>query len=376
MVKKLTSKPSKKISPVAVFIVVGFALTGSIIHMSTKAGTPFFGIEPENGTLSAPATKVTDTAASGGVAIKFGSEPISPPPPTTYSCTKNLAVGGNIQSFSDSLASGQTGCLRGGTYNTGSLTFRSSGATLASTPGERAIINMGTSGSTVSSSTSGMVLKRLDFVTTNVHTMRIFGSRTVLENNYFTNKNATTAGACVGVGGSADRPDAVIIRGNKFDKCGGDKLNHGIYALSNTNMQITDNIFWGSGGYNIQLYPQADRAVVRHNVIDGSREMSTRGGVVIDGTWGGNHTLEYNVLAYANFDAAIIQRVVTGNKANSNCFFGNNANTSGSGITVTGSVNADPKFVNRTGRDYRLASGSGCLSTVQYDTAAKINAVW
>ncbi len=163
----------------------------------------------------------------------------------SYACTKTLDVGGDVQSFSDSLTSGQTGCLRGGTYDTESLSFRSSGAIVASYPGERATLNMGSSGATLSSDTEGMVLKRLNFVTTNVHTIRVFGSKSILEYNYFTNENAPTAGACVGVGSSSDQPDAVIVRGNKFENCGGDKLNHGIYALSSTNLQIIDNIFWG-----------------------------------------------------------------------------------------------------------------------------------
>ncbi len=104
--------------------------------------------------------------------------------------------------------------------------------------------------------------------------------------------------------------------------------------------------------------------------------MSSRGGLVIDGDNGDQHVIEHNILAHTNFDAAIIQRTGSGHEANYNCFYDNSASVSGSEITQTGNVTADPNFASRSGRDYRLSPNSGCLAVVQYDTAAKINEVW
>jgi hypothetical protein len=62
---------NKKLVPVAVLAV--FVVIGVLLLSATRAATPFLSLEPENGTLAGTASKVTDTIASGGSAIKFGS---------------------------------------------------------------------------------------------------------------------------------------------------------------------------------------------------------------------------------------------------------------------------------------------------------------
>lgn len=51
-----------------------FAVVGTILLFSSKAATPFASIEPETGIKTANATLVTDQTASGGSAVKFGTE--------------------------------------------------------------------------------------------------------------------------------------------------------------------------------------------------------------------------------------------------------------------------------------------------------------
>ncbi len=54
-------------------IVIGvFVVLGGLYLVASHAATPFVSTEPETGTLSGCASMVTDTAASGGSAIKFG----------------------------------------------------------------------------------------------------------------------------------------------------------------------------------------------------------------------------------------------------------------------------------------------------------------
>jgi hypothetical protein len=66
------SRFSKNNSP---FLVVAgmFAVAGIIFVFRSSAAVTSVSVEPEQGTLSGPVTKVTDTAASGGSYVRFGS---------------------------------------------------------------------------------------------------------------------------------------------------------------------------------------------------------------------------------------------------------------------------------------------------------------
>jgi hypothetical protein len=63
---------NKKLMPLLVLAV--FVIAGSVWYAASKAATPFVAAEPENGTISAPAAKVTDSGASGGSAVAFKAE--------------------------------------------------------------------------------------------------------------------------------------------------------------------------------------------------------------------------------------------------------------------------------------------------------------
>jgi hypothetical protein len=62
---------SRKI-PIIVLILC-FAAVGAILIFTTHAATPFVAAEPENGSLTSPASIVTDSSASNTKAVKFGS---------------------------------------------------------------------------------------------------------------------------------------------------------------------------------------------------------------------------------------------------------------------------------------------------------------
>jgi phospholipase C len=55
----------------AVLLVAGFAIIGSLLIVNTKATTPTASKEAESGTITAPATLVNDTSASGSKAVRF-----------------------------------------------------------------------------------------------------------------------------------------------------------------------------------------------------------------------------------------------------------------------------------------------------------------
>ena len=90
-------------------LLVMVSLAGVGLHFlnGSQAATPFVSTEAENGTITAPATSVTDTLASGGRATRFttGTTPPPPPPPPAGAgcyinsvaapCTGGGTVGGS-----------------------------------------------------------------------------------------------------------------------------------------------------------------------------------------------------------------------------------------------------------------------------------------
>jgi hypothetical protein len=103
----------------------------------------------------------------------------------------------------------------------------------------------------------------------------------------------------------------------------------------------------------------------RINVIDGGPD-TVRGGIVIGGD--DDHTssdnrIERNVIAYAA-DYGIYSnwqgRTGSGNVARYNCVWGaGTANIdAGDGLVASGNVTADPRFLDRDDRDYRLAAAA------------------
>jgi len=53
--------------------VVAFGVVGSLLLLTSHAATPTASLEAENGTISAAASTVSDTTASGSLAVKFGN---------------------------------------------------------------------------------------------------------------------------------------------------------------------------------------------------------------------------------------------------------------------------------------------------------------
>lgn len=63
--------------------VFAFAAIGVVLLIVTKAATPTASFESEGGTVTAPATRITDASASGGSALRFGAG-TAPPGETTF----------------------------------------------------------------------------------------------------------------------------------------------------------------------------------------------------------------------------------------------------------------------------------------------------
>jgi hypothetical protein len=213
------------------------------------------------------------------------------------------------------------------------------------------------------------------------NTVQIYGTDFTLERSDIT--NAWRGRSCLMLGdpsaGAAVRP---VIRSNRFYECGNKangNLDHAIYANRVDGGLITENVFWNSAAYAIQLYPNAYNTVFSHNVIDGGG--SSRGGVIFgsesSGVPSSGNTVEYNVISYSatyNIESWWGGSAGTNNIARSNCLYGAQAGAvkDAGGLSLAGNVVRDPKFVNRSARDLRLQQSSPCLKVVRYDAAARL----
>jgi hypothetical protein len=180
--------------------------------------------------------------------------------------------------------------------------------------------------------------------------------------------------------GSAIRP---VIRGNVFHDCGAtahDNLDHAIYAASVVRGEIVDNVFANSAAYAIQLYPNAQRTHVARNVIDGGRD-TVRGGIVIGGdddNESRGNVVERNVITHTPW-AGIYSywsgSTGGGNVVRDNCMWATeDAVDDRGGLVVRGNAVADPRFRDRTHRDYRLGGDSRCVGVLGGRAAAAISA--
>jgi hypothetical protein len=274
-----------------------------------------------------------------------------------------------------SLAPGQTGCLRRGVYSTDELDVRRGGRNgapirLRSFPGERArlvgIVH-------VREGANNVVFSRLTFEGTGgANTIKIYSHDVVVEYSDITN---TWRGQSCMILGSDEAGAAVrtIVRRNRFHECGdpdNDNKDHSIYAANLQGGRIIGNRFWNHTARAIQLYPNADRNLVARNVIDGGPP-SVRGGIVIgseDEYSSSGNVIERNIIAYAtewnvytNWNGA----TGTDNVVRYNCIWAGgegNIETDDGGLRAHGNVIANPLFVNRAARDYRLRRASPCRS--------------
>ena len=281
------------------------------------------------------------------------------------------------QRLADSLRPGKTGCLRRGVYdetNDGYVLRLDRGGTeqrritIRSFPGERAKL-LGIV--YIVSDADYVTLRNLAIEGTGDHnTVKIYATGVVVRNNDIT--NASRGESCMILGSDSDgqavRPS---IRQNRFHDCGSsanDNKDHAIYVANAANGQIVGNVFWGTSGYSIHLYPHAVGMRVSRNIIDGGPP-SVRGGVLLAGDSAYTSTdnvVESNVIAYAdtyNVTSDWEGSTGTGNVVRSNCLWqgkDGNINTSNGGFTASSNTIAPPRFVNRARHDYRLKPGSKC----------------
>ncbi len=282
------------------------------------------------------------------------------------------------QKLADSLAAGDTGCLRGGTYsgtmNVSSGGTRSAPITITSYPGERATI---VGRVWVKDSANFVNVSSLDLDGRNGSNLvgpMINGDDVAFTDNDITNGHTAI---CISLGATTyGRAYRTVIARNRVHNCGklpAANLDHGIYVENSTGAQIVDNVFYDNADRGVQLYPDAQGTYVARNVIDGNGE-----GVLIAGgaeEFGpratSNSTIENNIITNSTVRHNVeswwgTSLVGQNNVVRNNCIYGgardsdNHGLAAPDGFTATSNLFVDPLYANRAAKDFRLGSNSEC----------------
>ena len=324
-----------------------------LAFLLTVACSAFASFAPSGAKAAVTCTKVASTtgsdSASGTAAAPFR--------------TAQRLVG--------SLSSGQTGCLRAGTYSADDqVKVSNPGITLASYPGERARLEgrlwiaEGANGVTV----QDLVLDGVN--SGDLPSPTVNADDAVFHNNEVTNEHTAI---CFDLGNSDyGRAARTLIEANRIHDCGqlpATNHDHGIYVARADDTVIRDNLIYRNADRGIQLYPDAQHSTITGNVIDGNGE-----GIIFSGASGdasSNNLVEHNLITNAQVRYNVESYypsgnpIGTGNVVRNNCIWGGaEGNIEGPGYSATGNIFANPLYVDRASGNFALQDGSPCADVL------------
>jgi hypothetical protein len=278
----------------------------------------------------------------------------------------------------DGLASGETGCLRGGTYEFSELLLTEPGITLAPYESERATLrgDIKVLPDAEDATIEGLILNGAGGE--QEIGPRIYADGVVLRGNEITNEHT---GICVQVARYFDHapPRGVLIEGNRIHDCGElppTNHDHGIYLSEARNTIVRDNWIYDNADRGVQQYPDAQGSTIVGNVIYRNGEAINFSG---DGNLTSNHNLvTANVIAdsqvrwnlYSGADGPdAVGNLVARNcvhAANPDDFYNSNGGieTPSRNFTARENTIAEPEFADEEARDLRLSADSTCADAL------------
>jgi hypothetical protein len=278
------------------------------------------------------------------------------------------------QKLVNSLAPGQTGCLKAGTYAE-DVTLRHGGSagapmTVTSYPGQTATI-LGRL--YVAEGADYTTFTGLDLDGANPQLMEsptIDANHVTFSYDDITNNHT---GICFGIGSATwGWATDTLITHDRVHDCGqlpATNLQHAFYIGGATDTTIEWSLIYANADRGIQLYPEAIGTTIDHNIIDDNGE-----GILIAGTDGvaSSYTNVYdNVISNANQRHDVESfwsagnPLGVGNTVHNNCLWGGREgtiDTSSGGYTASHNVTANPDFANEAAHDYAMSPSSPCLA--------------
>ena len=315
-----------------------------------------------------------------------------------------------VQKLDNTLRSGETGCLRGGSYGNSrtETRFSTPDVTIRSYPGERAVVR-----GWPYVDGRGTTLSHLNFDLNNVghttshcahsggrtpsaYSLQIEASDVTIEYDNVYQNDVPLTQRSVGIGVSWNVPaSGVVIRYNRIHDVGWCPVeDHAVYLDHVSGAQVYDNWMYDlPGGTGVELWSTTTNARIYSNVIDQAASGITLGCCAASGEAPSNGNLiEHNLVTntvgvrYANLDplpatgpdrGETIWTYWSGRPGGGNVYRDNLAYCSSgvshcgtspgttAGLAYVGNVVANPRFADpdyKSSHDYRVAPTSPAAS--------------
>jgi parallel beta-helix repeat protein len=334
-----------------------------------------------------PAPAAGDSFAFDDIALSASAAAPAPaPPPTTTTpsvtgsrpahCDRVVTT--TVQALVDSLSPGQTGCLVSGRTYSEDVSIRTSGSAAAP-------IQLTSTDPNMHATLKGRLYVSDAGNWWSIHDLNIDARNASLlpsptvagDNTRWYDLDVTShdqPAICFSLGSHTWGVALnTIIEKSRIHDCGvRNNQQHGIYVLAAVGTIIRDNDIYDNGARGIQLYTDAQRSLIEHNVIDGNGEGIAFGG---DTSWASsNNEVRYNIISNSfarnNVEDYWTGTPGRGNVVHDNCVFASNSNTyydtNGgidphmTGVTAYANRVANPLFADRSAKKFALRAGSPC----------------